>query len=89
MVVQHRRELRLDGQRLAEELLVELLPVLLEHENASRVGVLRRSTGSSHHLEEICDGVVGVSMILSVEILNSHDDDHVGGDGESPGGVLK
>ena len=89
VIVKHRWELGLDGESLGEELLVELLPVLLEHENASRVGVLGRSTGSSHHLQEVRDGVVGVSMILPIEVLNSHDDDHVRSDGESPGGVLE
>jgi hypothetical protein len=88
VVVKRARQLRLDREGLAEELLVELLSGLLQHEHAARVGVFRRSTGVAHHLEKVGDGVVGVSVVLSVKVLDAHNDDHVSREREAPSRVL-
>lgn len=81
-------EMGLDWQTLRQELLVELLPRLLTHENASAPVVLQGSASSAHHLEDLHDGVIDVSVFPAFIILNTHDYYHITSDGETPSGVL-
>ena len=47
-----------------------------------------RSTSVTHHLEDIHDRVVDVMMFLAFVILDSHGDDHMARNRETPHGVL-
>jgi len=81
-------EVRLDGQTFRQELLVEFLPRLLTHENASTSVIFEGSTSSAHHLEDLHNGIVDVSVLPAFVVLNTHDDDHVTRDGQAPSGFL-
>ena len=81
VVVQHMcRQVRLDGQTLCKELLVEVLTRLLAHEYCATLLVLKWSTSTAHHLQDVHDRVVDVTMLLALIVLNAHYDDHVTGD---------
>lgn len=83
------RKVRLDRQPLRQELFVKLLSGLLAHEHTSTTIVLRWSTSTTHHLQYVHDRVVDVTMFLSFVILNTHDDDHVTRNRETPRSVLR
>lgn len=70
-------EVRLDWQTLREELLVEVLAGLLAHEDASALLILSWSAGASHHLKDVHDGIIDVSMLFTLVELYTHDDHHV------------
>jgi hypothetical protein len=88
VVVQHRRQLRLDREGFAQELLVELLARLLDHEHAAAARVLGRPAGAAHHLEQVGHRVVHVAVVAAIVRLDRHDDDHVGRQRDAPCGVL-
>jgi hypothetical protein len=72
-----RQQVRLDRQALRQELSVKVLARLLAHQHAPTPLVLPRTTRPAHHLQYVHDGVVSVSVLLALEELNTHDDDHV------------
>ncbi len=78
-----------DGQSLVEELSVEVLSSLLTHQDATTSVICGWSTGMSHHLKDVCYGVVGITVFSPFEVLDAHDDDHVTGDGKTPSGFLR
>ena len=78
VVVQHVcRQVRLNWQTLGEELLVEVLPGLLAHQDTATPVIFGRSACTTHHLENVHDGVVDISVLLALIVLHAHDDDHV------------
>ena len=79
---------RFNGQGFGEELGEELFPGLLEHEHASTTRVDRRPARSAHHLQNLSDSIIHVSMLPSVVGLYTHHDHQVSSDGETPSGVL-
>lgn len=82
-------QMRFDGQTLGQELLVKVLASLLAHEDTSAPLVFKRPTGSAHHLENVHDRIVNVPVLLPFVDLDTHDDNHVGGDRQTPRSVLK
>jgi hypothetical protein len=88
MVVQVLWQGRLDRQRLVQKLFEEVFTRLLTHQNAPGRRVDARSTCPTHHLQDVGNGIVDVSVFLPIERLHAHDDDHVRADGEGPGSVL-
>ena len=81
--------MRFDWEALGQKLLVEILPSLLAHQNASTSFVFSWSTSAAHHLENIHDRVVYISMLFAFVVLDTHDDDHVTRDGKTPCSILK
>ena len=89
IIVEHvRRQMRLDGQAFGQELLVEVFPRLLTHEDTATAVVLKWSARAAHHLQNVHHGVVDVAVLLALVVLHAHDDDHVAGDGKAPRCVL-
>jgi hypothetical protein len=78
-----------DGQSLVEEFPVEVLSCLLAHQDATTSVIYGWSTGMSHHLKDICYGIVGITVFLPFEVLDTHDYDHVTGDRKTPSGFLR
>ena len=72
----------------SKELLVEVLTRLLAHEHAAAPRVFAGPAGAAHHLENVHDGVVDVSMLFALVRLNAHDDRHVARDRQAPRSVL-
>ena len=90
VVVKHvRRQMRLDRKTLRQELLVEVLPRLLTHEHRAALFVLHWATRAAHHLQDIHDRIVDVSVLLALVELHAHDDDHVARHRQAPRGVLR
>lgn len=88
--MQHMRgQMRLDGQALRQELLVKVLAGLLAHQDAATAIVLRGTASTTHHLKDVHDRIVDVSVLFSFIGLGAHDDDHIARDGETPCGVLR
>ena len=83
-----RGEMGLDWQTFRQELLVEFLPRLLAHEDAPAPIIFKGSAGSAHHLEDLHDGIVDISVLPTLVILNTHDNDHITRDGQAPSGLL-
>ena len=82
-------QMRLDRQAFTQEFLVEIFPSLLAHQDASAAFVDGGTACTTHHLKQIGDRVINVTMFLPFEILNAHDDDHVGGDRQTPRSFLR
>jgi hypothetical protein len=74
-------EMGFDGQSLSKELLVEVFPRLLAHQDAPTTLILCRSAGAAHHLQHVHNRIVDVTMLFAFVVLNTHDDDHVTGHG--------
>ena len=73
--------MRLYGQRLVKELLVVvLLGGVAKYDAFARV-IPVRTTCASHHLQNISDGIVSISLLLSLIILCAHDYHQIAGDG--------
>jgi hypothetical protein len=49
---------------------------------------VRRAASTTHHLKDVGEGVVDVTVLLTLEALHAHDDDHVSGEGNAPRRVL-
>ena len=71
--------MRLDREALVEELFEEVLADLLAHEHAAAARVVRRAAGAAHHLEDVCERVVDVAVLLacrrareSAKVLETH-----------------
>lgn len=80
VIVQHvGSQMRLDRETFRKELLVEVLTRLLAHENTATVLVLAWSRRLAHHLQNIHDRVVNVTMLLAFVKLDTHNDYHVAG----------
>ena len=68
-------QVTLDGEGLEEKLFVVVLSRSVAHEDAATDVVLQRTTGMSHHLKEIGDGVVRpAGAARSFVALRSHND---------------
>ncbi len=83
------RKVRFYGETFRKELLEEVFPSLLAHQHTSATFVFQRTACFAHHLEDVDNGVIDVSMLLAFVRLDSHDDHHVTRDGKTPGGVLE
>jgi hypothetical protein len=89
IIMQHiRGEVGFDRQAFRQELLVELLPRLLTHENASAPVILKGPAGPAHHLEDLHDGIIDISVFPSFVVLNAHDYHHITGNGQTPSSFL-
>mmetsp|Transcript_11443 Transcript_11443/g.26919 ORF Transcript_11443/g.26919 Transcript_11443/m.26919 type:complete len:529 (-) Transcript_11443:2266-3852(-) len=84
VVVQHIPKVRLHGERLVEELLVEVLLGRVHKDAAHALVVELRSTRAPHHLEDVCDGEVDVSALLAVEELGALDHHEAGREVHAP-----
>ena len=82
-------EMRFDREALGQKLLVEILPSLLTHQNTSTSFVFSWSTSAPHHLENVHDRVVYISMLFALVVLDTHDDDHVTRDRQTPCSILQ
>ena len=78
------RQMRFDWQTFAQELLVEVFALLLAHQNTATAIVMLWSARPTHHLQNVRDRVVDVSMLPALVILNAHDDDHIAREGQTP-----
>jgi hypothetical protein len=89
VIVQHVRwQVRFNRQAFRKELLIKVLAGLLAHKDTSTSFILHWATGTTHHLQNIHDGVVDVSVFLAFIVLDTHDNDHVTGHGQAPCGIL-
>ena len=87
--MQHiRREVGFDRETFRQEFLVEFLPCLLTHEDTPASVIFKRSTGSAHHLKDLHNGIVDVSVLPAFVVLNAHNDDHITRDGQTPSSFL-
>lgn len=74
-------EMAFDGKTFRQEFLIKVLPGLLTHEDASAAFVVSRPTCSTHHLQDIHDGIVHISVLLAFIVLHAHDDHYVASNG--------
>lgn len=81
-------EVGLNRQTFRQELFVEFLPRLLAHEDTPAPVIFKGSAGSAHHLKNLHDGIVDVSVLPAFVILNAHNNDHIARDWQAPGGFL-
>ncbi len=89
VIMQHvGREVRLDRKAFREELLVKVLACLLAHEDAATLLVLGGTASAAHHLEDVHDRVIDVTMFLSFIELDTQDDNHIACHGKTPGSIL-
>jgi hypothetical protein len=73
---------------LSKEVVIKLPLGLLAHEYTSTMIIFYRSTSVTHNLEDIHDMVVNVMMFLAFIILDTHGDDHMAHNRETPCSVL-
>lgn len=73
------RQMRLNGEPLRQELLVEVLSCLLAHQDAPTVLVFERTARLTHHLQDVHHRVVDVPVLLALVELHTHYDYHIAG----------
>ena len=88
-VVQVVVEVRLNRQRLIEELLVVLALHLRQHEDTTATTILRWAEGFTKHVKHLTKWVVNISVLSALEILCTHDNDKMGSAVELPANVSR
>ena len=78
VIMQHMRwQVRFNRQAYRKELFIEVLAGLLAHKDTSTSFILHWATGTTHHLQNVHNGIVDVSVLLAFIVLDTHDDNHV------------
>lgn len=86
---QMRRQVRLNRKTFVQKLLVKVFASLLAHEYAPTFFVDCGTTCPTHHLKNISNGIINVSMFFALEELDSEYYNHVAGDREAPSSFLQ
>ena len=78
----------LDRKTFIQKFLEEVLPGLLAKKKATAAFVGYLAAGVTHHLKNVCDGIVHITVLLPFEILDPHYNYHVGKHWQNPRGFL-
>ena len=84
VVVEEVVEVRLDGERLVQELAVEELHARVAQQHALARVVEQGAARAADHLQDVGDGVVGVPVLGAVVVLRVHQHHQVGGRRQAP-----
>lgn len=67
--LRRQRKVPFNGEGLVDELLVEVLLILLDHDHSDTFSVELRAASAAHHLKHIGHGEVDIAVSLCVEVL--------------------
>lgn len=77
------------GRPSDKNFLFKFLANLLAHKYTATTFIFRRPTSLAHHLEDVHDRVINVSVLLTFVELHPHNNDHVACDRETPCSILQ